>query len=256
MKKVSKEIFIAVFAAAGIALYLSLRFLWGYSDQQSYWSLLLVLVLGGFPLVWGLVQKILKREFGSDLLAGISIISSVILGEYLAGALVVLMLSGGAALESFAVRRASSVLAALARRMPVFAHQKRQEGFIDIPIQQVNVGDELVIFPHEICPVDGQVIEGHGTMDESYLTGEPFNVSKALGSFVLSGAINADASLTIRATKRAGDSRYAKIMEVMRAAEEKRPHIQRLGNQLGAIYTPIALALALGSWIFSHDPMR
>ncbi len=254
--KGSKEIYIAFLAIAGIFAYLVLRFLLGLSTDLANWPLWITLGLGGAPLVWDLLKKISKRQFGSDLLAGISIIASVCLGEYLAGTLVVLMLSGGEALESFAVRRASSVLAALAKRMPNTAHRKVAGAVADITIDQINIGDELVIFPHEICPVDGQVVEGHGTMDESYLTGEPFIISKIIGSNVLSGAINGEASLMIRAAKRAVDSRYAKIMEVMRAAEEKRPSIQRLGDQLGAIYTPLALVLAIGAWIFSHDPMR
>lgn len=254
--KGSKEIYIAFLAIAGISAYLVMHIFLGLSTDLANWPLWITLGLGGAPLVWDLLKKVSKRQFGSDLLAGISIIASVCLGEYLAGTLVVLMLSGGEALESFAVRRASSVLAALAKRMPNTAHRKVAGAVADITIDQINIGDELVIFPHEICPVDGQVVEGHGTMDESYLTGEPFIISKIIGSNVLSGAINGEASLMIRAAKRAVDSRYAKIMEVMRAAEEKRPSIQRLGDQLGAIYTPLALVLAIGAWIFSHDPMR
>ncbi len=256
MEYKNKEIYIAFLAITGICVYLISRFLFRYSMNLADWPLWIVLGFGGVPLVWDLLKKISRRQFGSDLLAGISIITSVLLGQYLAGSLVVLMLSGGEALESFAVRRASSVLAALAKRMPNTAHRKRPKDIVDIAIDQINISDELVIFPHEICPVDGQVIEGHGAMDESYLTGEPFIISKVAGSTVLSGAINGEASLTIRATKRAIDSRYAKIMEVMRAAEEKRPHIQRLGDQLGAVYTPLALVLAIGAWGFSHDPMR
>ncbi len=250
------EIYIAFLAITGICVYLALRFFFGYPLSLANWPLWITLALGGTPLVYGLVKKMLKRQFGSDLLAGISIVASVCLGEYLAGTLVVLMLSGGEALESFAVGRASSVLAALAKRMPNTAHRKELEKITDIKIDKINIGDELVVFPHEICPVDGEVIIGQGSMDESYLTGEPFIISKAAGSSVLSGAINGEASLNIRATKRAVDSRYSKIMEVMRAAEEKRPAIQRLGDQLGAIYTPLAVALAIGAGVFSHDPIR
>ena len=110
---------------------------------------------------------------------------------------------------------------------------------------EIAVGDTLVIYPHDICPVDGVVIEGHGVMDESYLTGEPFQITKTSGSTVISGAINGESALTIRTTQRAADSRYAKIMEVMRESEAKRPQLQRLGDRLGAIYTPVALTVAL-----------
>jgi heavy metal translocating P-type ATPase len=127
---------------------------------------------------------------------------------------------------------------------------------VDIATGDVAVGDTLVIFPHEICPVDGTVVEGHGVMDESYLTGEPYMMSKIAGSFVLSGAINGQTALTIRADKLAVDSRYAKIMEVMRAAEERRPRLRRIGDQLGAYFTPFALIIAVAAWMVSGDVTR
>jgi heavy metal translocating P-type ATPase len=218
--------------------------------------LLVALLLGGVPLVFDLLGKLLRREFSSDLLAGISIVTSVILGEYLAGVLVVLMLSGGEALEAYAVRRASSVLEALARRMPSEAHRKREGVVADVALDDVAVGDTLVVFPHEICPVDGTVVEGHGVMDESYLTGEPYVMSKTPGSAVLSGAINGEAALTIRAAKRALDSRYARIMQVVRASEQHRPRLRRLGDQLGAYYTPLAVGIALMAWAVSGQAVR
>jgi heavy metal translocating P-type ATPase len=166
------------------------------------------------------------------------------------------MLAGGATLEAYAVRRASSVLATLAKRVPSAAHRKRDDAVADVPLAAVEPGDALVVFPHEVCPVDGTVMEGHSTMDESYLTGEPYLMSKAPGSAVLSGAINGDAALTIRADKLAVDSRYAKIMHVMRASEQRRPRLRRLGDQLGAVYTPAALAIALIAWAASGERTR
>ena len=198
----------------------------------------------------------MNREFGSDLLGGISIITSVLLGEYLAGSIIVLMLSGGEALEGYALRSASSVLATLSRRMPSIAHRKRETGIVDVALDEVAVGDTLAIYPHDICPVDGVVIEGHGVIDESYLTGEPFRITKTCGSTVISGAINGESALTIRTTKRAVDSRYAKIIEVMRDSEAKRPRLRRLGDLLGAIYTPVALAVAFLAWALSGEAIR
>jgi len=218
--------------------------------------LLAALVTGGAYLVLGLLAGLARGEFGSDLLAGISIVTSVALGEYLAGTLVVLMLSGGQTLEAYAVRRASSALAALARRMPAAAHRSRGGALEDVPLDAVAVGDLVVVFPHETCPVDGTVTDGHGTMDESYLTGEPYLLAKAPGSAVLSGAVNGDTALTVRAEKRAVDSRYAKIMRVMRETEQRRPRLRRLGDRLGALYTPVAVALALAAWAASGDPVR
>ena len=125
-----------------------------------------------------------------------------------------------------------------------------------MPLDEVAVGDVLVVFPHETCPVDGVVLEGRSTMDESYLTGEPYLLPKATGSAVLSGAINGDGALTIRAEKTAVDSRYAKIMQVMRDSEQRRPRLRRLGDQLGAVYTPLAVVIALVAWAVSGDAVR
>jgi heavy metal translocating P-type ATPase len=218
--------------------------------------LLATLIGGGGWLVLGLIARLVRGEFGSDLLAGISIVTSAILGEYLAGSLVVLMLSGGEALEAYAIRRASAALDALARRMPSVAHRNRDGSLEDVPLDAVAVGDLVVVFPHETCPVDGVVTDGHGTMDESYLTGEPYRLAKAPGSAVLSGAVNGDAALTVRAERLAVDSRYAKIMRVMRESEQRRPRLRRLGDRLGALYTPAAVALALAAWAASGDPVR
>ncbi len=247
------DLVIAALTIAMIGLHLVLRFA-GWETAEN-WPLFAALA-SGMPLVWKLGLKLTRREFGSDLLAGISIIVSIILGEYLAGALVVLMLSGGEALELFAVRSASSVLRALSKRMPAVGHRKTGVQIDDVPLSQIAIGDTVVVFPHETCPIDGTVIEGNGTMDESYLTGEPYVMSKAPGSSVLSGAINGQMALVIRTDSLARDSRYSKIMKVMLASEEKRPHIRRLGDWLGAIYTPIAIVIALLAFWWSGEPLR
>src|SRR4029077_8992923 len=140
---------------------------------------------------------------------------------------------------------ASSVLAALAKRMPTMAHLTREGRILDVGLGEIAVGHTLVMYPHEICPADGVVIEGHGVMDESYLTGEPFQMTKTRGSTVISGAINGESALTFRTTQRPADSRYAKIMEVMRESEARRPQLRRLGDQLGGIYPSVALTVAL-----------
>jgi heavy metal translocating P-type ATPase len=251
-----KTTVIAVLSILAILLHLMLRLVFRTTPSTYQIPLLATLAVGGLPLLYELLRKLMRREFGSDLLGGISIITSVFLGEYLAGSIIVLMLSGGEALESYALRSASSVLAALAKRVPSIAHRKRGSEIVDVALHLVAVDDTLVIYPHDICPVDGVVIEGRGMMDESYLTGEPFQITKTSGSTVISGAINGESALTIRTTKRAADSRYAKIMEVMRESEAKRPQLRRLGDRLGAIYTPIALAVALLAWAISGEAIR
>lgn len=261
LMRFGKERIIAALALAAIVAHLGLRFGLGtagevYGISWPDLPLMAALFLGGAPLVLDLMRQVARREFGADILAGLSIVTAVLLREYLAGTIVVFMLSGGQALESYAVRSASSVLQALARRTPSKAHRKHNGDMNDVLLDEVAVGDLIVVFPHEICPVDGVVVEGRGAMDESYLTGEPYVMSKVPGSGVLSGAINGEAVLTIQAEKRAVDSRYAKIMQVMRESEQRRPRLRRLGDQLGAVYAPLAVGIALLAWAVSGEVIR
>ncbi len=250
----SIENIIAIFTAFGILIHLLIFFLTPF-QSYSYIPLYLITFIGGGILTIDLLKKTFQLEFGSDLLAGISIVTSILLGEYLAGSLVVLMLSGGQAIERFAIKKASKMLEVLANRAPTVAHIKKND-ITDVAVASVQIGEEVVIFPHEICPIDGVVIEGNGVMDESYLTGEPFLISKAPGSMVISGAINGDSTLNIKATKLAQDSRYAKIMQVMSESEQKKPKMRRLADQLGAWYTPLALIIAFLAWIISGESIR
>ncbi len=218
--------------------------------------LIAVILPGGIPLVLRILLKLFRGDFGADLLAVLAFITGAWLGEYLAAVLIILMLSGGQALEAYAMRKASSVLRTLAERMPSGAHRKKGEQMEEIALSDIAIGDEIVVFPHETAPVDGTVTEGHGAMDESYLTGEPYRVSKAPGASVLSGAINGEVVLTIRAEKLPTDSRYAQIMEVMREAEQQRPSLRRLGDRIGAVFAPLALLFAFGAWYFGGDSVR
>ncbi len=247
---------IATAAIVAIATTVTLRYGMGVAPAIADWPVLAVLIGGGAALVLNLIVAMFKGEFGSDLLAGISIVTSVLLGEYIAGTLVVLMLSGGTALEEYAMRRASSVLDALAKRMPSIAHRRNGVSMVDIPAEVVRAGDELVVLPHELCPVDGVVLEGRSSMDESYLTGEPYRISKTPGCEVISGAINGEGALIIRASQEAKDSRYAKIMQVMDISRQKRPRLRRLADRLGALYTPIAVAIAVIAWLISGEAQR
>jgi heavy metal translocating P-type ATPase len=256
LRSLSKETYIALLAALGVACYLVGRYLLHAPVRECRWPLFVVLVVGGGPLILDLLRKMAVAEFGSDLLAGLSIVVSAILGEYLAGSIVVLMLSGGAALEQYATRRASAVLGALAKRMPSVAHRRTESQIEEIGLEDVQVRDLLVVFPHETCPVDGVVFQGQGAMDESYLTGEPYLISKVVGAEVLSGAVNGETALTIRVERLPVDSRYAKIMRVMREAETNRPQFRRIADRLGAWYTVLALAIAAIGWIAGNDPTR
>jgi heavy metal translocating P-type ATPase len=253
---VTREAAVAALAAAGIAAHLALRAFPGLPPLSKTAPLLAVLAVGGVPLTAKIARKLMARDLGADLLAAISLVAAAAMGQYLVAAILVLMLSGGEALELMASRRASSVLEALARRSPQLAHRRGGDLLEDLPVADVRIGDRLVVLPHELCPVDGVVVEGRGVMDESYLTGEPFRIAKAPGSQVLSGAVNGDAALTIRADKLAADSRYASIMKVMERSQLSRPALRRLGDQLAVLYIPLTLALAVLAGAAARSPER
>ena len=250
------ETWIAALASLGILVHLVARYGWHATARTYNLPLILILLFGGAPLLFELFRRMARGEFGADLLAGVSIGASVVLQEYLAGSIIVLMLAGGSALEDHAMRRASAVLAAVARRVPSAVHRTAGPGIADIRLEEVGIADRLAVFPHEICPVDGTVVEGRGTMDESYLTGEPFSIAKVPGSEVLSGAVNGDSALTIAVNRLPIDSRYAKIMRVMQEAEANRPRMRRIADRLGAWYTLFGLAAATLGWMIGHDPTR
>jgi heavy metal translocating P-type ATPase len=252
----SADVRIAALALVALALSVAARVIPGVPPRVVDWPLLAALVVGGIPLLVDLWRRLLARQFGSDVLAGLAIVTAAILGQYVVAVLVILMLSGGQTLEYYATRRASAVLDALARRNPSVAHRRCGQELLDVPLGDVVVGDALVILPHEICPVDGLVAEGLSTMDESFLSGEPFLMRKTVGSAVISGAVNQDGALTITATRRAIDSRYARIMAIVRTAEERRPPMRRLADRLGAWYTPLAVGIALAGWMVSGDVAR
>lgn len=218
--------------------------------------LLIAIIAGGIPAVLQILLKLLKRDLGADLLAVIALITAVILNQYLAAVIIILMIASGQALEAYAMRKASSVLLALAERMPTLVHRKISNSIEDIPLNDIQIGDNIIVYPHETCPVDGIVVEGQGSMDESYLTGEPYQISKVPGTSVLSGSINGETVLVLQAQKLPSESRYASIVAVLEEAEQKRPTMRRLGDQIGAIFAPIALILALIAWYITGDVIR
>ncbi len=245
---------VAILATATLVSALVLRFL-----GIAYWSDLLLggIVVCGLPLFYGLVREMVRGNFSVDLLALLSVATSLVMHQYWVAIIVILMLSGGKTLEDYATGKASSVLSALAKRMPQTAHVIDGASVSrNIPVESVAINDQVVIYPHEICPVDGVVLSGSGSMDESYLTGEPFEIAKAPGSTVLSGAINGSTLVTIRATSLASNSRYAQIVGVLHESERSRPRMRRLGDRLGGWYTPIAVAAALLSWGISGHAER
>ena len=258
-RPVKSDTVIAIATTVAIAAHLILRFVVpaaALPPGAAEWPLWAALAAGGVPLIWNLISTLARGNFGADWLAGISIVTAVLLGEYLVGAIVVLMLSGGTALEQYATRRASNVLEALAKRLPHIAHRVEAGQIHEVKISDIRVGDLLRLLPHEVCPVDGDVTEGHTTMDESFLTGEPFVMQKTPGATVISGAVNGEQAITIRATRLPEDSRYARIMRVMREAEQNRPSLRRIADRLGGWYTPAAVGVGIVGWAASGDPDR
>ena len=246
---------VAIWMLCGMIASGALHFL-AYPETAEI--VLLVATLVAFiPLLVDLAGQLWKLNLSVDVLAALSIGSALLFRQYWVAAIIVLMLSGGKTLEEYATQRASSTLAALAKRMPQIAHRVIPDGAqSDVELEKIAVGDLLAVYPHELCPVDGTVIAGNGQMDESYLTGEPFLVAKAPGATVLSGTINGDACLTIQATHVAAQSRYARIVQILRESELNRPRMRRIADRLAGWYTPAAVGIALLSWIGSGDSLR
>lgn len=217
------------------------------------WPLLAVALLGGTPLLWETLRQLFHREFGVDLIAILAIAGSIFLGQYLAGALVVLMMSGGEALEAFALRRARSSLSALAERAPRSTHIWRGEELVTIPAEQVEVDMVIVVKPGELVPVDGVVTSGSSSVSEADLTGEPVPVRKAPGMLVLSGSVNLDGVLEIRASKRSAESKYAQIVRLVEEAQVQKVPIHHLADRYSAWFTLAAVSLAGLAWALSGD---
>lgn len=225
------------------------------SHSAAQWSLIAVILLGGIPLLWETVRQLAHGEIGVDVIAILAIAGSLILGQYLAGAIIVLMLSGGEALEAFALSRAGKSLAKLAERAPRTAHIWRDNELIDIPADAVERSQIVIVKPGEIIPVDGLVISGSSGVSEADLTGEPLPVSKEPGAQVLSGSVNLDHMLEVRALKRSAESQYAEILRLVAEAQQSRAPIHRLADRYGAVFTALAVSMAGFAWILSGDSL-
>lgn len=244
-------------ASVGAIAAWGLLLVFGVAEPWAALPMMAASVVVAIPLARDVVVGLVHRRVGADVLALIAMATAALLGEWLVAAVIATMVSGGAALEAAASARASAVLDALARRSPTIAHRRSPDlAVVDVPIAEVVVGDVLVVLPHEICPVDGIVLEGTGAMDESFLTGEPYVVPKAPGSAVLSGAVNSIEALVVRCDTPTQDSRYSRIVDVLRKAEAEQPPMRRLADRIGLAYTVIALVLASAGWIWSGEPER
>ncbi len=175
-------------------------------DNVAHWIFSISAILNTLPLLREMYRDIQTGKYGIDILAATAIITSVVLGEYYAAMIIVFMLTGGEALEDYAENRAKVELDALLHRAPKKAHVLRGRKEIDIPVSQVVIGDKLVVKPGEIVPVDGIILEGRTSIDESSLTGESLPLDKQEGDALMSGAVNIVGVLTIRDNETAANS--------------------------------------------------
>ena len=210
----------------------------------------------------GMVRDVLRGHVGLDILAVVAMVATLAVGEYLASLIIVLMLSGGEALEDYASHRAKRDLSALLDRSPRIAHvlthsqASDADTTEDVPVDEVRVGDVLLVRPSEIVPVDGVLLTATGSFDESSLTGESMPVSREAGGEVLSGAVNGARAVRIRAVRRSADSQYQQIVALVHAAEKSRAPVVRLADRFAIPFTAVALVLAGAAWGISGDPTR
>lgn len=215
-----------------------------------------VTVGGGIPLAWANFRNMAQGRFHVDTIATLAILGSVLLGEYLAGALVVLMQSGGEALEDYGLRRAQQSLDSLLKRAPSTAHRKQNGTFVDVPAAELVIGDTVLVRPGDILAADGLVVEGRGNVDESALTGEPVPLAKAPGDSVFSGTINLAGSFLVRTTNTAAQSKYELIVRMVQQAQGERAPINRLANRYTPPFTALTLLIALLVFFITRDSVR
>jgi len=228
--------------------------LWSSGNASAaQWPLIAIIVLGGAPMVWRTLNRMLEGELGVDFIAILAIVGSLALGEYLAGAFVVLMLSGGEALEAYALHRATSSLGALAERAPRTAHVRHNHELSTVPADEVEVGSNIVVKQGELVPTDGVVTGGSASVSESDLTGESMPVRKEEGAIVLSGSVNLDGMLEVRTTRRSAESQYAQIIKLVAEAQERKAPIHRLADRFAVVFTALTLVTAFAAWLFTRD---
>lgn len=227
--------------------------------EQSTWAFALIAVTGSIMALSMLIEmvKTLKSgRYGVDILAITAIIATLAVREYWASLMILVMLTGGDSLEDYAAKRANKELKSLLDHSPQKAHQLVNGSLVDILAEKVQVDDELIVKPGEIVPVDGYVMNGISTVDESSLTGESRPVNKKVGDSVLSGSINGDSSLTMKAKKTAADSQYQTIVKLVKESEENPARFVRMADRYAVPFTITAYVIAGVAWFISKDPTR
>ena len=234
----------------GLGLYLS-----GYQSSAK-WFVTGAVALLSLPLLYKMYDDVRNGTYGIDILAATAIIVALILGEYWAALVVVLMLTGGESLEDYAEHRARNELDALLKRAPQKAHLLKNRKIVDVSVSTLNVGDKILIKPGELVPVDAEIIEGGASFDESSLTGESLPVFKNVGDLVLSGSVNVDGAITVRANATAADSSYQQIIKLVQSAAASQAPFVRLAERYSIPFTITAFLIAGAVWYFTKDATR
>lgn len=240
---------LAFLAAGAIAAAVGAR-----STANTVWMVGVVAM--GAPLVFNTLRGALAGRFAADVVATLSIIGAVALNQPLVGLVIVLMQTGGEALERYAEGRASAAVRALESAAPRIAHRMQGDRVNDIPVSEIAVGDMLLVRPGDVVPCDGVITEGESELDTSSLTGEARPVPAEASTTVMSGMINGFGSFTMRATAPAERSQYAKIVELVKSAQASKAPLQRLADRYAVWFTPITLALCAIAVAVTHDWMR
>ncbi|HEX4932386.1 MAG TPA: HAD-IC family P-type ATPase, partial [Gemmatimonadaceae bacterium] len=229
---------------------------WKGGDDIALLTWLVALGITGAPVLVRTVVAVLKGNFATDVVAALAIGTSLALEQPLAGLVVVLMQTGGEALERYAEGRASAAVRALEDAAPRIAHLLAEGHEHDLPVESIAVGDRLVVRPGEVVPCDGEIEEGRSELDTSRLTGEPVPRAVEPGARVMSGMLNGSGAFVLRATARSGESQYARIVELVKSAEASKSPLQRLADRYAGWFTPLTLAVCAVTWWWSGDATR
>ena len=245
---------IAVIALIAVAAGLALAGLGHDRPAEWLWAGTTAMLL--VPLSWSVLRSLLRRDVGVDAIALVSMAGALALGEYLAGAVIALMLAGGNALEEAANRRARRELTALVERAPRSALVRRGAELVEVPVEEVATDEVVLVRAGEVVPVDGMVVSDEAIVDESALTGEPLPVTVHRGGNVRSGTAAAGSAFELRALRPAAESAYAALVRLVEQTEEQRAPFVRLADRYAIFFLPATMIVAAIAWAISGDPVR
>ena len=203
-----------------------------------------------------MVKTLRKGNYGVDLLAITAIIATLLVGEYWASLIIILMLVGGETLEDYAAGRANRELSALLQKTPDIAHVMQEGKVVDMDLDDVEIGAHLLIKPMEVVPIDGVLLSEAAILDESSVTGETKPNELQQGDEILSGAINGSSSIEIRTSVAASESQFQKIVALVREAEATPANFVRLADRYAVPFTIMAYIIAAVAYFISGDPVR